>query len=93
LIKQEAEKMPILNDIMDHEVIGPAIREGLELGRAEGRSQGRQEVLRRQLEKRFGALPKFVESRLGDLSASQLDDMVLRVLDATRIEKLFPNKQ
>ncbi len=35
--------MPILLDIMDHEVIGPAIRKGLEQGRQEGRLEGRQE--------------------------------------------------
>jgi len=28
--------MPILNDIMDHEVFGPEIRRGMELGRQEG---------------------------------------------------------
>ena len=32
LVKQEAMQVPVLNDIMDHEVIGPAIRQGLEQG-------------------------------------------------------------
>ena len=29
--------MPILDDIMDHDVLGPAIREGMQKGRQEGR--------------------------------------------------------
>jgi flagellar biosynthesis/type III secretory pathway protein FliH len=49
--------MPILNDILDHEVVGPAIREGLQKGLEQGLQQGRQDILRRILEKRFGSLP------------------------------------
>ncbi len=70
-VEEEAEKMPILNDIMDHEVIGPAIlkgleqgiqqgmrqglQQGLEQGRHRGMQRGRQEIVRRLLEKRFNA--------------------------------------
>jgi len=85
VVREEAAKMPILNDIMDHEVIGPAIRQGLEQGRHEGRSN----VLKRQLEKRFGSLPEWVEPRLSALSVSELDDLAVRVFDVTRIEELF----
>ena len=38
-VKEELEKMPITLDIMDHEVIGPAIRQGLQQGRQEGRQE------------------------------------------------------
>jgi hypothetical protein len=45
--------MPILNDMIDHELFGPAIRQGLEKGLEQGLEkslkQGRQELLRRQL--------------------------------------------
>jgi hypothetical protein len=37
LINREAMQMPILNDIMDHQVYGPLLREGREKGRDEGR--------------------------------------------------------
>jgi hypothetical protein len=77
IIKQEAERMPILNDIMDHEVIGPAIR------------QGRQEVLRRLLERRFGSLPDWAATRLDNLSTSEFDEVTIRVLDAASLEDLF----
>lgn len=62
--------MPILNSILDHEVIGPAIREG------------RVSVSRRIMEKRFGTLPEWAEARLASMSFPELDDLSDRVLDA-----------
>ena len=41
VVKQEAKQMPILNDIMDHSVIGPAIRQGRKEGIAEGIAKGK----------------------------------------------------
>ncbi len=82
--------MPILNSILDHQVIGPAIRQGRQEGWQEGRQEGRQEILRLMLEKRFGSLPAWVEARLRSLSASDLDGIAVRILDATRLEELFP---
>src|SRR5437016_79618 len=43
VISEEAAKMPILDDIMDHDLLGPAIRRGMEQGREEGRHEGREE--------------------------------------------------
>jgi predicted transposase YdaD len=40
VVEQEARQMPIHYDIMDHEVIGPAIRKGLVQGIAQGKAQG-----------------------------------------------------
>jgi hypothetical protein len=45
-IRTEVQQMPILDDIMDHDVLGPAIRQG--------RQEGGQDILRGQLNKRFG---------------------------------------
>ncbi len=69
--------MPILNDILSHEVIGPAIL------------QGRQEILRKQIEKRFGPIPQWVDARLAGFSASELDDVAVRLLDDVSLEDLF----
>ena len=52
--------------------------------------KGRQEILRRMLEKRFGAVPPWVETRLITLSASELDEVAVRLLDVARLEELFP---
>jgi predicted transposase YdaD len=96
-IKEEAQKMPILNDILDHEVIGPAIlqgrregrQEGLQEGRQEGRQEGLQAVTRRLLEKRFGQIPAWVETRLANLSTAELYDLAERILDTSNLEQLF----
>ena len=57
------------------------------------REKGRQEILRQQREKRFGPVPDWVEARLTKLSASKLDEVAVRLLDAKRLEELFPAKQ
>ena len=79
--------MPILNDILSHEVIGPAILQG----RQEGRLEGRLEILKRQLEKCFGPIPAWLEPRLATLSTSEDDEVAIRILDTERLEDLFPN--
>ncbi len=77
--------MPILNDIMDNKVIGPAIRQGLRQGRVEGQM----EMLLSQIQKRFGRIPPAVAQRLAALKPAQLKRVGLRLLDAQRIEDLF----
>ena len=74
--------MPILNSILDHQVIGPAILQGWQ--------EGRQEILRQMLEKCFGSLPPWAEVRLMSLSMSELDEVGVRLLDVTQLEELFP---
>ena len=76
-VEQEARKMPILNDILDHKVLGREFKKG-EL-----------KVLRRLLEKRFGAMPTWAEERLETLSATELEDLSERLLDAPSIEDLL----
>ena len=97
LIRTEVTHMPILDDIMDHDVIGPAIREGLQKGLEQGLEQGRQEgkqegeltILRRQIGKRFGAPPSWLDVRLTKLSAAELEEVSLRLFDAKSIDELF----
>ena len=48
--------------------------------------------LRRQLEKRFGPIPQWVEDRLASLSVSELDEVGVRLLDAAQLEELFPDQ-
>lgn len=83
-IKEETQKMPILNDILEHEVIGPAI--------LQGRQEGRRDVLRSVLVRRFGPIPDWAEERLASLSADDLDGLVTRILDASCLEEIFPAK-
>jgi Domain of unknown function (DUF4351) len=69
--------VPILNDIMEHKVFGPLIREG-ELT-----------LLRRLLEQRFGELPDWAEARLAGRSSSELEELGLRLRDAPSLEELL----
>lgn len=77
IVEEEATKMPILNDILDHKVLGREYKKG-ELV-----------ILRRQIEKRFGAIPAWAGERLGELSPHELEDLSVRVLDAKSLEELL----
>jgi hypothetical protein len=92
-VEQETRKMPIDLDIRDHETLGPmfieAEQKGLQKGRQEGRQEGELAVLRRQIEKRFGALPRWAGDKLAALPASELEDLSERVLDAKNVEELL----
>jgi hypothetical protein len=78
---QVAEKMPITEDIMDHDVIGPLLRNGMR--------QGQVQMLTSLIQKRFGRVPPAVSRRLAALTSTQLKRVGLRLLDAQRIEDLF----
>ena len=80
-IRSEVKQMPILDDIMDHDVIGPAIREG--------RLQGELAVLRRLIAKRFGSVPSAVDERLLKLPIAELEDFSDKIIDAKTIDELF----
>lgn len=69
--------MPITHDILDHDIIGPAFRDG------------ERTILVAQLNKRFGSIPPLVEEHLSKLSAGELRDLSLRIFDARTIDDLF----
>ena len=73
--------MPILNDIMDHKVLGREYKRGLQ--------QGALTVLRMQIEKRFGAIPAWAKERLNSQSATELEALSVRLLDANSLEDLL----
>jgi predicted transposase YdaD len=88
-VRAEAQSMPIMHDIMDHKVIGPAIRQGLKQGRQEGRHEGEVTILHRLIVKRFGTLPSWAEKQLHEMSTEALEDLSPRVLDAKTLDELF----
>jgi hypothetical protein len=92
-VKREIEAMPIHIDLRENEVLGPPYIRGLEEGEQKGRSEGRKEaalnILRRQIDKRFGALPAWVEERLAAKSPSELEELSVRVLDAATFDDLL----
>jgi predicted transposase YdaD len=95
-ISEEVKKMPFTYDIMDNQVIGPAIRKGMEQGLQQGLQQGREDgrqeevqLVRRLVEKRFGACPNWAAERLANRSPTELEDLAVRLLDARSIEELL----
>jgi hypothetical protein len=78
---QEAEKMPITEDTVYNEVVGPLLRQG--------RAEGQVEMLLSQIQKRFGRVPPAVSQQIAALKPAQLKRAGLRLLDAQRIEDLF----
>jgi predicted transposase YdaD len=96
-VRAEVKHMPILNDIMDHDVLGPIFREGKEEGKQEGLREGLQKgelaILRRQLAKRFGTPPAWVDQRLAKLSTAELEDLSLRLFDAQSFDQLFGREE
>lgn len=84
-------------DIMENEVLGPAIRRGIAegeiLGRAEGKAEGEAEgeclLLSRQLTRRFGQPPRHVVERIEKATESELMTWADRVLTATCLAEVF----
>jgi len=80
-VEREAREMPIFGDILDNKVLGREFKRGLR--------EGELTVLRRLIEKRFGAIPAWAEDRLTGRSAADLEELSVRVLDAESIEDLL----
>ena len=84
LVKEETGQMPITEDILKHQFIGPAYRQG--------REEGRQSELRlvlRLITKRFGQIPASLDERLSRSSVDELEAIAERILDAASLEELL----
>jgi hypothetical protein len=77
--------MPITEDIMNHDILGPAIREGMD----RGKELGEQTVVLRQIEKRFGSVPAWAHRRVQAMSVTEIEETALRLLDAASLEELL----
>jgi hypothetical protein len=84
-VEEESRKMPILTDIMDHDVFGPLWKRGI----AEGRVEGERAFFLKLAAKRFGTLPDWVSEQVGSLGVEELEDLGVRLLDATSPDELF----
>ena len=90
---EKASQVPVLNDIMNHRLFGPAIRQGLERGREEGREEGREQealaMLRRMMIKKFGSAPEWATALLANRSTTELEELSERLFDVKSVEELF----
>ncbi|MDQ1468801.1 MAG: hypothetical protein QOJ99_281 [Bryobacterales bacterium] len=84
ITRREAKQVPILNDIMDYEVFGPLLRQGMELGRVAGRTEGERHLMLRMFSQRFGPVPDWATSRIATMSATDLERIAVRVFDSSQ---------
>ena len=73
--------MPLEINLYENEIIGPALRQGYQ--------EGSLAIIRRQLKRRFGLLPEWVEDRLKTLSPTELEQVSDRLLEAAHVEYVF----
>jgi hypothetical protein len=64
-------------------------QQGLEQGRREGKHLGEASLLRRQLDRRFGPLPVWVDERLAQASDAELEQWAERVLECATLEEVL----
>jgi len=62
---------------------------GIQIGKQQGEQQGKIMMLRNLLEKRFGSLPSWVNSRLEQATAQELEQWSLQLFDAIALEDVF----
>jgi hypothetical protein len=75
--------------ILNNEVLGPEYKRGLEEGELKGKLEGELTVLRRLLQRRFGAIPQWAEERLNHQTPEDLEALSVRILDASSLEQLL----
>jgi hypothetical protein len=98
--EKRARKVDITYDWFTDPTIGPVIAGAAEEAAAKARTEAmaearaealatEQRILRRLVEKRFGALPEPVAARIGVMSPIEIEDFSLRLLDAASLDELF----
>ena len=75
---QKRTSREVFIDILENQVLGREFK------------RGELTVLRRQIEKRFGPIPGWAEERLTSRSPAELEELSVRILDASSMEDLLP---
>ena len=76
---KEARKLRILNDILDHEVIGPEIKKGIQMGE-----------LKIQAKLKSGSVLFRTEGRAAsEALGEEFEELSVRLVDAKSIESLL----
>ncbi len=88
---QPEEQKALYDDIIEHKETAMLKQYIKDLGRVEGRVEGRQVMLQRQLNKRFGQniLDLQFQERLQKATPEQLDLWAEKLLDAKNIDEVF----
>ena len=70
--------MPILDDILQHRVLGREYERG--------RLEGALRIIRMQIERRFGPLPDWAEQSLRNMTVDELENLADRVFEVQSLE-------
>ncbi len=81
---EKEERMPYMSYA---ERVG--YKRGEETGYKRGEESEGRRMLEKQLRRRFGSMPEWVEERLASAEPATLEDWAERVLDATSLEQVF----
>ena len=96
-VEEEIRKVPVLNSLLDHKVLGrefkkgreQGMEEGLERGLEQGRHEGEEKLLRRQLEHRFKRLPKWADDKLATATPAQIEEWGERFVEKKSLAAIF----
>jgi predicted transposase YdaD len=95
-ISIDLEQNPLFAEIFErYTKLGEQVGElrgeqrGIQIGKQQGQQQGKLMMLRNLLEKRFGSLPSWVNSRLEQATAQELEQWSLQLFDAIALEDVF----
>jgi hypothetical protein len=80
-VKEEVKRMPLTFNLLENEVFRDVFLEGEE--------KGQKRLLQRQLEHRFGKLPKWARTQLASANAATLETWGLKLLEAKRLEEVL----
>jgi hypothetical protein len=89
LLEEEVKSMPIREEDFPGPNLFAARIQEIAVGMIQSREAGERDILRRQLQKRFNAVPDWAEVRLNSLSGEALEEAALRILDAATIEDVL----
>ena len=104
-VEEEIRKVPVLNSLLDHKVLGREFKKGREQGRNEGLEQGLEQglergriegeakLLRRILEYRFKRLPKWATDKLATATPAQIEEWGKRLLEEESLAAIFGRNQ
>jgi predicted transposase/invertase (TIGR01784 family) len=88
-VRQALTKGDTIMPTIAEQWVQQGLQQGLEQGLQQGIPQGEALVLKRQLARRFGPLPEWVEARLAQAEQGDLETWADRVLDAKNLEEVF----
>jgi hypothetical protein len=85
-VQSEMKHMSVTIDIRKHPFLLKIQMDALKEGKAEGKAEALTDVLKEQLEVKFGTVPRWAKTRIADAETPQLKRWVRKVLTADTIE-------